>query len=281
MSRLLGPFVEGCVYSDSIRREAERLVVRFKLVEVAGSEIVMLRNAKNDSRLPRVGSRPDYFPEFVLLDRSFRVEGTRQVDITLTYGRPDVSVQEVAYSEYVPVSPLDGEAPPPSEENIPSIAVGSSVAPVETSFDAQGQPLRVTYNGDTIAETAQVEVPVPALVFSRLEPLHPLFKSVAYTGKVNSVPFAGFPPNYWLCRSINGQLQRLANGEFAYAVTYEFQGAPEGQWKKRLFYIDTESGQVPEDAVLGNGIAEFVLYPGMDFNALNLPVPGAPTPDAD
>jgi hypothetical protein len=109
--------------------------------------------------------------------------------------------------------------------------------------------------------------------FERLEPFNPEPKARFYTGKINSLNWLGAPPLTYLCRGISAEPVALPNGFYAWRVSYEFEGTADATWLTQIAYVDPTTGEVPDDAVLGNGLNIIQSYQQVDFNALNLSMP--------
>jgi hypothetical protein len=176
--------------------------------------------------------------------------------------------------------------------------IGGTVQSISTNVDYFGNPIVVFYNSvdpTTNATTVKyqsgtINVNMPQLIcrMSRKEPQNPLQKAKQFLNKFNSAPFLGDDPQMWLCTRIEGTTQ---DGGETFLVNYEFQLNP-GGWLATAVYQDpTNGGQVPADADIniivnpiniptmsiqpspytsGNGVAQFIVYGGADFNALNL-----------
>jgi hypothetical protein len=276
-----GPLTPGVTMETGINGNGRRYSADYIISGLEGSDAErIMRAAEQTPQIPREGSRLTGFSDLVVVRRRFTSIGSRQVRATVEYETPAALAPE-SPPEYDAVRTNSEQ--PVSEENPYRLTVSAGLTDVETNLDINGMPLSVVYrkpgqDGEpagtpqTSVATTNVQRHAPTLTCSRLEPFNPLFKSMAFTGRINSTPWMGGGTWFWLCTAITGEFQRLNDGRDVFLVTYNFQGAVDGSWLTRVAYIDPETNQVPADATLNNGIEDKLLYPQADFNLLRLDI---------
>jgi hypothetical protein len=216
-----------------------------------------------DSNIPQYGAvHPDtggsatYLPIYAL---EFDVRAQNAENsiflVTVGYARPDFQQKEAGETE------ADC-----------TIQVGSSVSSQKTAQDKDGNRIVVSLTGFE-DQTGEVDIQIPetVIVFERKESSNPLSKSIANSGKVNSLSLGGgdYAIRSLLCLGIEGITQD--DGE-TWQVTYRFQYKP-ATWRTTVLYIDPETDR-PADTINipGNDGVEYVdVYPEIDFSGLNLP----------
>lgn len=284
MATLYPELIATASASDGVSTNDRQLVIEYLLKNVDGNDMAdMLRNALEDDRIPRKGEENQHFDGYVVTNKTARIEGAskRNVRVTVTWG-PNV-VTSGGGSGGITFDPglVDVDQQVPSETGVARVTVGSSVVGVTTNIGAGGLPITVEYKGISQSSSVEYNVPVSVRRFERLEPFNPEAKNLLYTGKVNIDEWLGSPPDTYLCRGITGEPVALENGTLAWRVAYEFEASPEGNWTKRIVYVDPETGEIPPDAIdlgygsgnPGTGVAYVEIYKRINFSLLNLTMP--------
>lgn len=131
--------------------------------------------------------------------------------------------------------PQGGTPDPVDNDGEATIAVGSTVQPLITTRDRDGNEMKVehTYEWEEDNEPqsrtdeqvveADINRPLTTLSFTRREVDSPGDRSLLCVGKVNSSYFHGGNARTWLCTKIMGTSIDLG---LTYNVAYEFQRAP-------------------------------------------------------
>jgi hypothetical protein len=183
--------------------------------------------------------------------------------------------------------PTDAATMIPNLDPVPTIQVGTTVQPVQTMFDVDGNLITVTYKNAQEVEVTQpatvtFQQPMTTWAMQRKEPptqeiggsfLTPGDKSKVFGGKVNSVAIWGEDPNMWLCTGIAGNSDD--NGA-SYLVDYGFLKAPDGKDWDGVAIYQRPDGTTPDDVTFGdgttdpNGVWKGGLIPRANFHALNL-----------
>lgn len=155
----------------------------------------------------------------------------------------------------------------PDSSQAPMIEAAASVAEVDTNFDYYGELLKVTYNSKEQTGVVKKLVPHPVLRMRRLEPAGTDIIGLicSFVGFVNASSWHNYPAGTWLCRDIQATL----TNDGALQMTYEFQ-YNEANWNSVTVAYQDENGRVPNDAVIGNGLKNFAIYPTTNFYGLNL-----------
>ena len=117
-----------------------------------------------------------------------------------------------------------------------------------------------------LAEQVEVDIYRPQLGcrIQHVRPALPAALAAELVGTVNAEPWSGYPPRTWLCTGLPADSRSgevVATFEALYrAETWTYQHAIKF------------NGQVPEAAVLGNGLARFDVYPAVRWLARGLGV---------
>jgi len=95
---------------------------------------------------------------------------------------------------------------------------------------------------------------------------YPTQISADWVGHMNSTFWAGWPPGYWLCTECNFTPRDLGIGRaHIWQFQWTFELDPLG-WPVVAKIRDPNTGNVPDDVVLGTGIKEVTWYPSRNFN---------------
>lgn len=272
MAQLFPELVVNASASDGVSSGDRSLTVEYLLRDVDGNDMAdLLKNALDDSRLPRRGEANQRFDGFVMTEKTARLEGRRNVRVTCSW-RPNTITTGTGAGASDP-GLVDVDQQVPSETGVARVTVGASVVSVQTNFDVNGDLIVVTYNDDD--QVAELTKNVPTLVrrFERLEPFCPEGKAARTVGRINALEWLGAAPFTYLCRSITGEPVALESGLIAWRVAYEFEKSAEINWIPSVVYLDPTTGNPPADAAGLNGIAPVLLYDSVDFNLLNLSIP--------
>lgn len=241
-----------------------------------------LTNALRAAGVPLVGDFHPHLPIIVLrLSAQLAESSPSKAYVTVEYGVPQAG----------PGAP---ENDPDDEGAAPTIEIISTVQTVTTNFDVDGEPLVVGYiiedqdagtstPDEQIAE-GQVQIPLRAKVFKRLERNDPSDKSKRFVGHVNAAEVYGDPPRTWLCTRLDGVSN---DGGLSYEVTYEFQQSPNmgppkdifgasvvdgtgriSQGWDSVFAYHGSDGKIPKDVMAGDGIRLYRMYPEAEFHRL-------------
>jgi len=257
MPRVTEDLIEG----NSLTRDANGYTIRrvFLVEELSGAPSQITFLAANTPPVPVYGEAHPTVSGLVCSSVEVEAVSQSQARVVATYGLLSTSVV-------------------PDEKQPAQISVGSSVQSVSTNKDVNGEVLLVEHifesetDGETSldyqAQTGEVELQVPQTVvrFSRRENRHPLYKSIAYTNKLNANGFLGDPPGYWMCTRIEGHSD---DGGLTYQVEYEFQRNENG-WKAEVVFIDPETNAPPPDVKQGFGLKTFEMYKRADFSQIGL-----------
>lgn len=151
------------------------------------------------------------------------------------------------------------------------IEFGSSLREGVTRKDKDGKVLVITYtdaSDRSFSNALALPILRPGITMTvrRTEKASPGAKIKRYVGKLNDNTWAGFAMATWLCTGIKG----VSRDEGAtWDVVYTFEVAPIG-WKAEGSYIDPETGEMPGDVGVGNGIDTFHVYEREAFSNLGL-----------
>lgn len=175
--------------------------------------------------------------------------------------------------------PDPAERAPSTSADDAIMTIGSTVVPVRTNYDKNGDPIIVTLSTLPAAEQDQIaevetQIPVMTLTYRRRESAHPATKTKANVGYVNSVALGSgfFPVRTLLCTGIHGETQ---DGGTTYLVTYEFQYNPD-TWDATSVYIDPNTDRPHVEVSLSSpvdGVSVDEVLPTVDFSSLNLNFP--------
>lgn len=208
--------------------------------------------------VPQLYEGHPIIPDIHAMKHNVRIGDVDKAEVVVTYG--DISGRG------------DDDV---SETGNPRIYAGSTAILQQVTEDIYGYDIEVGYDTTTAdgdayfdVQTVVVDVYLPETVlrFERREPKSPGFKSVFYTGTTNSTRWMGARSHKWLCTHIGGELSD--NHEY-WNVSYEFQYTP-SYWAARVHYVDTDTGQPPNDLVEGVGKRWIQVYPERNFRALRL-----------
>lgn len=171
----------------------------------------------------------------------------------------------------------------------PSLQISASVAEEETRQDIDGEYMSVNFQGaytrlvwvanELVERTqnvsrafanraAQVSRPQMVLRVKRWERDNPLSVAKSLTGSVNETSWEGFDDHTLLCSGVDVSEEEDAR----WRVTYIFRYNPDG-WRFRA-EIDLGYGaNPPREAILGNGIELYNVYPTYRYQRLNMRLP--------
>lgn len=206
--------------------------------------------------VPDYGEAHPYSPTLIVAKKSVEAMSPTQYKVICTYGLFNSKVV-------------------PDDTQACSVRAGITVQSFTTNQDINGDPLTVTYTptgGDPISRngTADIDIPMLTLEFSRLEADFPIGKALIYSETTNADSFLGDPPGTWLLQAICGE----TSGD-NWQVTYTMQRSPYGLgFDAKITYIDKETGEPPLDppVSISNGLAYYVMYESTNFSDLNISV---------
>jgi len=275
MAKVTEDTIEGASLIET--SDELEVVRRFIVEEIESNPEDVLNQALLASGVPTKGASHPTIAGIKVDSRRATPLGLRQAEITVTYKKVNVEDQQ------------------PDETAPPQISVGTTVQTAETSFDRDGEQIKVQYNKKfvnpettseefkMVEQTGSVEIQAPRTLvrFTRKEDKHPGTKSIQYVGKVNSVPFLNVAPRDMLCTSIEGN---SSDGGETYLVIYEFmlaadflkvKGEKQIDWNPVVIFIDPDTGRPAKDEPdnplgEGNGLAFPLIYEEIDFNQLSL-----------
>jgi hypothetical protein len=275
MATVFEELVSNATASDGASPDDRNVVLEYLLKDVDGNDLQsLLRNALEDSRIPRRGEASQRFDGYVVANRVARVEGKRIVRVTVTW-RPNTTTPGGGGGIDPPFDPglVDVDQQVPSETGVSRVTVGTSVVGVVTNFDVFGDIITVRYGDDVQVAEISKNAAVSVRRFERLELFNPEAKSRFYTNKINSLNWLGAAPLTYLCKGITGEPVAREDGLIAWRVAYEFEGSSEATWLVKVAYVDPSTGLIPEDVSDTNGTTLVQAYQAVDFNALNLSMP--------
>lgn len=222
---------------------------------------------------PSIPNRGDYHPAFPAL-RADTISATPANSNTQFW--VNVTYKSMNYQNL-----------PPDATQPAQVSVGGVVQSVQTSYDVNGNLMALSFdyaskdaNGNptvtTLPQTGTVSIQVPcfSIKYSRKETGSPLNVAAVFSGRINSVSFAGQDAGQWLCTHIEGVSK---DGGLTYDVSYDFQLAPSALgWVATVTYIDPATGAPlpPYDknnpVPIPGSVKQFQIYKTADFNLLRL-----------
>lgn len=244
---------------------------------LVGNPAVRLYSATLAPGIPRYGQYHSAIPYLpvTLVEAVYANEGTSDIAIvTITYGFVTSGTQ------YFLNEPGD------TVETLPQVEFLTTVQPARTQFDVDGNQILVKYviedevgeTSEEITQAGSVEymLPMETVRYMRREWRDPQAKARNYVGRINSVGVFGDPPHMWLCTHLGGPSD---DGGATFNVTYEFQRNSDS-WNPTVVPTDPATGQPvvlsPADIASGLAVVQVRLLPEVDFEDLNLTLPGRP-----
>lgn len=212
-------------------------------------------------------SIPAYGSAYPYSDSGYAAIYALDFDCQPEMGQPGNFIITVSYSR-----PDQSQKDPGTDPEDSTIQVGSSVTATRTQRDNTGAKINITLTGqpDQIGET-DLQVPETVVIFERRESANPLTKSLANTGRVNSVALGSgtYAIKTLLCLGIDGV---STDDGATWQVTYRFQYRPE-TWDATVVYTDPETDRPHKDISFSpaDGVVTVEVYPEADFTSLSLP----------
>jgi hypothetical protein len=269
--------VEGASFRDGENgREAVRV---FTLSGITGDPPARIARALERPIIPRRMDPHPTEPGIICLDLSARALDPTIVEVTATYGVP--ATQSLL---------------PENEAARGVMEVGATVSAATTQKDVNGDAIMVTgrrfvhrddpdgagallqslgivsgFRFEDQGGDVEIQIPMPAMRVSRIEPANPWRLARTYVGRVNARRWNDGEPRTWLCTAINGTTNDFGK---TFEVSYEFQFNDE-TWDATVVYIDPDTGQPTSEAIelLRRGIPAIrtvQVYRTIDFDPLGL-----------
>jgi hypothetical protein len=248
---------EHRISRDSSGFEAERA---FYVDGIGGSSDNRLYAAMTTAGIPQFGDPHPIIPDVLVTKASARMmNSSDQIKVTVTYSIPDPEDDLIQSEE--DTADTDG-----------TLRVSTSLANETVWADINGDLLKAEWKsatgGTKVTKYAGIDVQKPQIQvdFSRVESGTPKTAISDYLGKVNSVPWSGFPAGTWLCTNISSTEEQEGT-----KVDYGFSYNPNG-WQA-IITVNLTQAQIedlPPDIESGNGYSAYDIYPTADFNALGL-----------
>jgi len=230
------------------------------LVEgVGGTPESRLYNAMTTSGVPQINDPHPILPDVRVtkLNASANSSGS-QISVTVIYSIP--KADETATDATSTGAISSG-----------SVTLSTTLANDQTWFDIDGNFIKVSYlSGFGIAtqyKEADVQRPRQTVTFKRTESVIPKSVIANYLGKINSVPWSGFPAKTWLCSRVDATQDQEGKFEVSYGFSYD-----PNTWRLEVIANLTDddiSAAIP-DKDTQNAYATFDVYDSIDFNALGL-----------
>lgn len=257
--------ISDILESQSVKRNKNGFSVDrdFIVDEVGGNPTQKLYNAMTMGGIPQYGDPHPFIPE---------------VQVTLVSASPIKSGEQVRVkvSYTVPSSDELAEIEADEEAGTGTLTLSSNTTSETVFRDINGELLKASYGvvvagGTTVniaSRYAEADVERPQLraEFTRTENTVPKASINLYLGKVNSVPWSGYPAKTWICSKIAA---RENKGKFD--VDYGFSYRPESWLLEVVVGLTQEEAEnLPIDVNSGNGYARFDVYRTADFNNLGV-----------
>jgi len=159
---------------------------------------------------------------------------------------------------------------PPTPETMATddrlVEVGTVLVQKTTNTDADGAVITVDYTNSAGTKTTQVGTITKLAAQTTARATWtvnegPLEDSKKFAGKVNSNKFLGGEPNTWLCTKYLG---RSNDGGRTYHLEVECQ-YDEETWDATVVYVDTDTGEPPNDISDTNGMTTVAVYKAVTF----------------
>jgi hypothetical protein len=216
-----------------------------------------------------------------------RIPGIQVTEIYVD-PEPGTTTSFVVRVVYEAPDPRAQTIPPGAPYGPPSVEVATDVVQEDTREDIHGDPITVTFSGYYTSRTwlagqlldqqsftprawslRTVEVSRPTLVvrLRRLERALPLQLQRDMIGTVNRTEWEGFAAATLLCRAVTA----TPRGEY-YEVVYELQHKDSG-WQARVEIQLGGGANPPPEAVVGNGIEIYDIYPTYELRQAGLYIP--------
>ena len=138
-----------------------------------------------------------------------------------------------------------------------------------TIFNKNGNIMKVSYvkfalaKVSVLTQVVNFEIQRPTISLTISETVSTSGRNIIeqdLVGRVNGVPWSGFPRLTWLYRGFNSEQQEERKFRRRHVLTYNPR-----TWRAEAKISD--NGRVPENASLENGIVFFQVYPEMDITA--------------
>lgn len=245
---------------DSTGWRFERVAV---LEDVDGSPEARIFRALTHPSLPAFGAPHPAQPSALLLESSCELLGATQARVRLVYRTPSKDED-----------PSGGAG----ANNIVSVEIDSTTTQETITKDYAGNLMFFDYRGTgegvvglnglgvsgvfdshRVVEVSVLK-PQMSVRITQDRATRPLALAAEVTGTVNGIAWGGYPPRTWLQTGVRSSLQ---NGKWRTEFTFAY---------RRETWDYTEiiqiNGQVPEDAVPGNGIQTYRVYPEHTWQSL-------------
>jgi len=241
------------------RNSAGYEVERSYLVDaVGGTPETRLYNAITTAGVPQYNDPHPVFPDVIVTDVNAR---------PYSGGNPNTIKVNVTYS--VP-NPDDIDSTDDESSEADSISLSTGLTSEKVYRDINGEFMVVEFKGGTFVRkyaSADVQKPQVSVTLKRTETTIPKAAIAEYLGKVNSVPWSGFPAKTWLCTQIDATEDKPG----IFTVDYVFSYNPL-DWRLEVYQNLTQEqiDELPPDVDSGNGYGIFDVYEKIDFNSLGL-----------
>lgn len=160
----------------------------------------------------------------------------------------------------------------PDSTQKPILNISTINSSIETNLDRDGNPIEVTWDGETQGGTVNKNVAIVGITLSRVEPrstCSPISLNLTYADTINdsSVTIDGvtIPEGTLYCAGVDARLLDDANN---FLMTYQFQYNKNG-WSATTAFQDQDN-KIPSGVSDGDGITTSDLYLAEDFSALHL-----------
>jgi len=230
---------------------------RIYLVDgVGGLPESRLYNAMTTAGIPQYGEAHPILPDVIVTKVDAKPEGSGgQVRVTVSYSLPDPATIDTSL---------------PDDPTPKTTTLSSNVANEKVSRDINGEFMIVTWSGGVFSTkyvSADVQKPQLSVSFKRIESSIPKGIIANYLGKINSVPWSGFPAKTWLCSSIDATEDKPGIFNVDYSFTYNAD-----DWRLQVYMNLTQEqiDELPPNVDTGNGFGIFDVYETADFNSLGM-----------
>lgn len=165
---------------------------------------------------------------------------------------------------------IDFELFRPQDEATYPIAGSASLNSVETAIDRNGNQVKATFDGSTVAGKLTVLEPrISETITLTKQTDAPSAFAFNYVGRVNNADWRGAPRGSWLCIAVNWRVVHepgAPNNTYEFTFEFEYNGLPEG-WSYR-FYFTNSDGTIPDGVTIGNGITIIGWHYEQDFGSI-------------
>ena len=230
----------------------------YLVTDVSGTPETRLYNAMTQPGIPQLNDPHPILPD---------------VRVTKVNARPQGSGSDIRVIASYSVPQVEDAIPDAQQDQInqAQVSLTTGVTSESTWFDINGEFLTVTWRGPGVFvkafKEASVQRPQLSVNFKRIETSIPKAAILNHLGRINSVPWSGFPRQTWLCTKVDASEDK----EGRYTVDYGFS-YKEDDWRLELVQslTDAQVAELPPDTETANGYAVYDVYRTSDFNALGL-----------